>query len=106
MVKGFADSVGNYETAYVIPYPYWVDTRLVGINAGDPGKDYSFDKSLVSSLPQDGNPRLFIYRESDTEAADTVRSYYPYGLEQLHVGPYSGKNFYSYITFSSAGAER
>ena len=101
VIDGFAHSIGSYQTAYVIPYPHWVDTRLVGINAGDPGKDYSFDKSLVASLPMDGNPRLFIYRESDAEAADAVRQKFPNGVEQLHTGPYSGKDFYSYITFSS-----
>jgi hypothetical protein len=101
VVKGFAESIGSYENAFVIPYPHWVDTRLVGINAGDPGKDYAFDKSLIASLPNDGSPRLFIYRDSDTEAADVVRSRYPNGVEQLHVGPYEGKNFYSYITFGS-----
>ncbi len=105
VIRGFADSAGSYEDAYVIPYPHWVDTRLVGINAGDPGKDYSFDKSLVASLPDDGHPRLFIYRESDTEGADAVRCRFPHGVEQLHTGPYTGKNFYSYITLSTPGAE-
>ena len=104
VIKGFADSVGTYSDAYVIPYPHWVDTRLVGINAGDPYRDYSFDKSQVASLPDDGHPRLFIYRESDTEAADAVRSRYPNGVEQLHIGPYDGKNFYSYIAFASSAA--
>lgn len=103
VIKGFADSVGSYETAYVIPFPHWVDTRLVGINAGNPGKDYAFDKSLVSSLPKDGTPRLFIYRDTDEEAASAVRAVFPYGVEQLHLGPYSGKNFYSYITFDPSG---
>ena len=103
VVKGFAGSIGSYDTAFVIPYPHWVDTRLVGINAGDPGKDYAFDKSLVPSLPDDGLPRLFIYREGDDEAANAVRTRYPNGVEQLYTGPYDGKNFYSYIAFSSAG---
>ncbi|MBQ6520743.1 MAG: glycosyltransferase family 39 protein [Anaerolineaceae bacterium] len=103
VIKGFADSVGSYETAFVIPNPHWVDTRLVGINAGDPGKDYAFDKSLLSSLPSDGLPRLFIYRGSDVEAGEAVRTRYPNGIEQLHTGPYEGKDFYSYIAFSDAG---
>ena len=105
VIEGFADSVGSYEQAFVIPYPHWVDTRLVGINAGDPGKDYAFDKSLVASLPNDGLPRLFIYRDFDEEAAAAVRQKYPNGVEQLHTGPYDGKDFYSYIAFSSIGAE-
>ena len=100
VIKGFADSIGSYDEAYVIPYPHWVDTRLVGINAGDPGKDYSFDVSLVKSLPDDGKPRLFIYRDTDADAADAVRTRYPNGVEQLNTGPYSGKDFYSYIAFS------
>lgn len=104
VIEGFAESVGSYEQAFVIPYPHWVDTRLVGINAGDPGKDYAFDKSLVASLPNDGLPRLFIYRDFDEEAGAVVREHYPNGVEQLHIGPYDGKDFYSYITFSSAGA--
>ena len=104
VIEGFADSVGSYEQAFVIPYPHWVDTRLVGINAGDPGKDYAFDKSLVASLPNDGLPRLFIYRDFDEEAAAAVRQRYPNGVEQLHTGPYDGKDFDSYIAFSSAGA--
>ena len=99
VINGFNASAGSYEDAYVIPYPHWVDTRLVGINAGDPRRDYSFDKTLVASLPYDGRMRLFIYRESDVEAADAVRMRYPNGIEQLHVGPYNGKNFYSYLAF-------
>ncbi|MBR6089860.1 MAG: hypothetical protein IKP86_07995, partial [Anaerolineaceae bacterium] len=66
--------------------------------------DYSFDKSLVASLPDDGEPRLFIYRETDAEAADVVRTKYPNGIEQLHIGPYEGKNFYSYLAVGSGGA--
>ncbi len=100
VIKGFADSVGSYDDAYVIPYPHWIDTRLAGINAGDPGKDYSFPAELVNSLPYDGKPRLFIYRDIDSEAADIVRTHYPNGVEELNNGPFAGKNFYSYIAFS------
>ena len=100
VIEGFANSIGTYDDAFVIPYPHWVDTRLVGINAGDPHRDYSFDKSLVANLPNDGKPRLFIYRVGDTEAADTVRNKYPNGIEQLHTGPYDGKDFYVYTAFS------
>ena len=105
VIRGFAGSIGEYGDAYVIPYPHWVDTRLVGINAGDPSRDYSFDKSFVSMLPNDGTPRLFIYRESDAEAADIVRTKYPNGIEQLHFGPYEGKNFYSYLALGSGTLE-
>lgn len=104
VIRGFADSIGEYSDAYVIPYPHWVDTRLVGINAGDPHRDYSFDKSFVSLLPDDGTPRLFIYRGSDAEAAEIVRMKYPNGIEQMHTGPYDGKDFYSYLELGTEPA--
>lgn len=98
VIKGFAESVGSYDEAYVIPYPYWVDTRNCGIEAGDPYKDYSYDRSMLSAIPDDGRPRLFIYRDCDTETRDEIRRLFPNGVEQLHTGAYDGKDFYSYIT--------
>ncbi|NTU75287.1 MAG: glycosyltransferase family 39 protein, partial [Anaerolineaceae bacterium] len=31
VVREFSDTLGSPDAAYVVPYPYWVDTRLVGI---------------------------------------------------------------------------
>lgn len=104
VIKGFAASVGSYDEAYVIPYPYWVDTRNCGIEAGDPYKDYSYDRSMLSAVPNDGKPRLFIYRDCDTETRDEIRRLFPNGVEQLHTGSYDGKDFYSYITLGGKAA--
>ncbi len=105
VIEGFANSIGSYDDAYVIPYPYWVDTRNCGIEAGDPYKDYSYDRSLLSSIPNDGKPRLFIYRDCDTETRDEIRRLFPNGVEQLHTGPYDGKDFYSYVTLGGKAAD-
>ena len=105
VIEGFANSLGSYDDAYVIPYPYWVDTRNCGIEAGDPYKDYSYDRSLLSSIPDDGTPRLFIYRDCDTETRDEIRRLFPNGVEQLHTGPYDGKDFYSYVTLGGKAAD-
>ena len=34
VIEGFADSIGSYETAYVIPYPHWVDTGTISSRCG------------------------------------------------------------------------
>jgi 4-amino-4-deoxy-L-arabinose transferase-like glycosyltransferase len=55
VIRDFAGSQGSYDTAYVVPYPYWMDTRLVGINAGDPLKDFAlWRENLPVTL---GDPR-------------------------------------------------
>ena len=41
VIHDFGDMYGGTNNAYVVPYPYWVDTRLVGMNAGDPTRDYA-----------------------------------------------------------------
>lgn len=97
VIRGFADSVGTEDDAYVIPYPYWVDTRLVGINAGFPRKDYALSKDLIGSVVKGESPILFIYNNNDSETAATLKKLYPDGLEKLYEGKVSGKNFYGYL---------
>jgi hypothetical protein len=36
VIRQFTTSVGSEDTAWVLAYPHWVDTRLVGMNAGYP----------------------------------------------------------------------
>ena len=55
VIAGFVAEGNSYENAFVIPYPHWVDTRLVGINAGFPWKDYAIDaEDLEQMLMVDG----------------------------------------------------
>lgn len=97
VIRGFADSVGSADDAYVIPYPYWVDTRLVGINAGFPRKDYALSRDLIGSVVKGDSPVLFIYKDNDSETAAILKKLYPDGLEKLYEGKVSGKNFYGYL---------
>ena len=62
VIRGFADSVGDADDAYVIPYPYWVDTRLVGINAGYPTTDYALNAVCKTHTK--------IYKISQIKSAD------------------------------------
>ena len=39
VVRGYATSIGDWDTVWVRAYPYWVDTRAVGIAAGRFGWD-------------------------------------------------------------------
>ena len=96
VIKGFAESIGNYENAYVIPYPYWVDTRLVGINAGNPKKDYALSRNSIKSIGFINDPLLFIYKDDDTETAVTLQEIYPLGQAIHHEGSVPGKGFFSY----------
>lgn len=94
VIRGFTQSIGSPDNAHVVPYPYWVDTRLVGINAGFPERDYAlwpenFDTTLEVTAPQ-----LFIVHPQDTESLATLESMYPDAVLSYYDDQYDGKDFY------------
>lgn len=100
VVHGFATSVGTPDTAYVIPSPHWVDTRLVGMQAGYPLRDYALDRSLLESTLTDARPKLFIFKPEDEETRARLAGLYPTGELELFDSPLEGKDFYMYTVLS------
>jgi hypothetical protein len=96
VIRGFADSVGSGDSAWVVAYPYWVDTRLVGINAGYPAKDYAIDVDQIPSTVGDHRAKLFIVNEQDQKALTELRSVYPRGSLSEYTSAVPGKNFLLY----------
>lgn len=93
VIRAFADSIGNPDSAYVVPYPYWVDTRLVGINAGYPLKDYAlWPQDFEKTLDQPG-AKLFILKPEDQAALDKLRQLYPAGFLYYYDSHREGKDF-------------
>lgn len=98
VIRGFAESTGDADHAYVIPYPYWVDTRLVGINAGYPLKDYALSREHIETTLDIDAPKLFILNPADLETQEELRQLYPLGREFLFDSGRKGKDFLIYST--------
>jgi hypothetical protein len=96
VIRQFADTTGDAGNAWVIPYPHWVDTRLVGINAGVGLHDYAlWADQLEFSLENEG-PKLFIFKPDDIEALARLQELYPSGVMQTYESELEGKNFNIY----------
>ncbi|NPV77014.1 MAG: hypothetical protein HPY59_11645 [Anaerolineae bacterium] len=93
IIRAFGESVGSPETAYVVPYPYWVDTRLVGINAGFPFKDYALWPENFSESLSETRAKLFILKPEDQESLEMLKTMYPEGVSWLHRAQREGKDF-------------
>jgi hypothetical protein len=94
VIRDFADSVGSEDSAYVVPYPYWVDTRLVGINAGYPRKDYAIYAQDFQATQIDSRAKLFLLKPEDQENLELLRSVFPQGTTQTYLSKYGPeKNF-------------
>ncbi len=84
---------GNPNNAYVVPYPYWVDTRLVGINAGFPQKDYAlWPDQFITTTSSEGQ-KLFILKPEDAESKELLRNFYPWITEERFISKQPGKDF-------------
>lgn len=97
VVRDFIDTWGNQDSAYLVGYPYWVDSRLIGINAGTPDKDYAiFTDQFETTLSQPA-PKLFILNTADNADLLALNQLYPDGVLRLIPSRLPGREFYIYF---------
>jgi hypothetical protein len=95
VIKQYGQVYGTTDSVWIVAYPYWVDTRLPGIWAGIPNRDFAiWGKDLGTTLEVKG-PKLFMIKPEDTEDLDSLRKLYPSGeLSTFHSATNAeGKNF-------------
>ena len=97
VVRDFVDTWGDPNSAYLVGYPHWVDSRLVGINAGTPEKDYAvFTDQFEQTLAQPA-PKLFILNVNDNPDLLELNRLYPEGVLRLVTSTLPGREFYIYF---------
>ena len=97
LIKQFADTVGSRDTAYVVGYPYWVDTRLVAYNAGFPGKDFAIWPEQYNLTLEQTGAKIFILYSLDTEGLSKLSAMYPMGAASYHKSAVEGRDFYVFF---------
>lgn len=79
VIVDFRREHGQTDTVWIVAYPHWVDTRLPGVWAGIPDRDFAlWPEQIVETLPASG-PKLFMLRPDDTAGLETLQSVYPQG---------------------------
>ena len=97
VIRGYSESQGNPDTAYVVPYPHWVDTRLVGINAGYPMKDYALWPDQFETTLNEPRAKLFVINPRDQDSVHKLQEMYPSGSLYLYDVELEGKDFLLYF---------
>ncbi|NPA92095.1 MAG: glycosyltransferase family 39 protein [Chloroflexi bacterium] len=95
VIHEFVAEGGNPHAVWVVPYPYWVDTRLVAINAGlfPEITDLALPREQLESTLNVPPPKLFIVKPEDAETLDKLQHLYPNGVVRLYHSPTPGKDF-------------
>lgn len=97
VIHDFANSVGAPDTAWVVAYPHWVDTRLVGMQAGYAGKDYAIAPDQLESTLAETRPKLFIINLNDSAALTALQQLYPQGWLQRYTSKVETKDFFLFF---------
>ncbi|MFP3852983.1 MAG: hypothetical protein ACLFWD_01675, partial [Anaerolineales bacterium] len=98
VMHGFAKSIGDYDDVYLVHYPFWMDSRLVSIDAGDPIRDFSILPENLREQALDAQEyHLFFIKPEDRETMELLADLYPEGVLSHHVSEIPGRDFYLYL---------
>ncbi len=104
VIDGFKQISGTTETAWVVPFPYWVDTRLTAIWVGDTERDMAMWRENIPSTVQYDGPKMFIVKAdlehsegNDQETLDVLESLYPNGVLRLFDSDIPGHDFWIFF---------
>jgi hypothetical protein len=100
VVRRFDESFGRNQDAWVVAYPYWVDTRLVGIEAGYPTRDMAIGLQDLSATAGNPGNKLFLLNTEDSEGLSQLKSIYPDGRYWLYKSATPGKDFFIFLALS------
>jgi hypothetical protein len=100
----FAESLGGPETIYVVGYPHWVDSRLVAINSGYPGRDYAIFPDQISETSADPRAKLFFLNINDGENMQLLLETFPAGVLWQYDSEVENKDFMIFFVPPAQGA--
>jgi hypothetical protein len=96
VIRQFDETIGDNKQAWVIPYPHWVDTRLVGIQAVGFVKDFALWQSDIESTMDAPVPKLYIFKPDDEETSQILKDLFPGGVEDRYESSVAGRDFMLY----------
>jgi hypothetical protein len=93
VIRDFTQFAGSPESAYVVAFPHWVDTRLVGMNAGYPLKDFAISPDAFAETANNPQAKLFLIKPDDEESLINLRYLYPQGVLTTYTSEVSSHDF-------------
>jgi hypothetical protein len=103
VIKEFEETYGTTDTVWIVPFPHWVDTRLPGVWAGIPNRDFAMWRENLPETVQLPGPKLFLVKANrklqetnDQETLDVLWELYPDGNVELYNSDVEGHDFWMF----------
>ena len=85
VISQFRQVYGTTDSVWIVAFPYWVDTRLPGVWAGIPNRDFAIWPEDFSKTLDVKGTKLFMIKPDDTKDIDSLKQMYPQGaLSTFH----------------------
>lgn len=97
VIGDFRDKYGQTDSAWIVPYPFWVDTRLPGVWAGIPDRDFALFPAKLSESLSVPAPKMFIFWREDLETEKLLKELYPNGSLTRYTSTYENKDFFIFM---------
>jgi 4-amino-4-deoxy-L-arabinose transferase-like glycosyltransferase len=98
VLRGYAQSVGDYANAYHIAYSHWVDTRNIGTAAGRPRWNNALlNPDMIRTAASAPGPQLYILSPNDQASLAILRQLHPEGHSEIRQSRTPGHNFSVYL---------
>jgi 4-amino-4-deoxy-L-arabinose transferase-like glycosyltransferase len=97
MGKVMTDAMQNgvpADNVWIVPYPYWVDTRLSPIWAGLPGRDIAKPREELPKTVGNPGPKVFMVKIEDAETLAMLHALYPQGEFQRFESAFDSHDFW------------
>ncbi len=94
VLRGFADSVGDFDHVYIMLYPHWIDTRNVAANMGQIGWDQTLPNAEAAQAQAgDGSNKLYVLNPKDSKNLTRLQEILPSGQERIFHSRTPGHDF-------------
>jgi hypothetical protein len=97
VVRSFTETMGSPDHVWLVGYPHWADSRLVGINSGYPTRDYGIFPENLSQTQDLSGAKLFLIYPNDNNTVSILQQMYPTGWLQTYDSTREGKDFLVYL---------
>ncbi|MCC7189368.1 MAG: glycosyltransferase family 39 protein [Anaerolineales bacterium] len=108
VIRRFEQTYGTMDTAWVTPFPHWVDTRLPAVWAGVPNRDMAMWPENLPSTVDIPGPKLFIVKANldepdanDQASLDILGLLYPNGQLSMFDSDIPGHDFWIFFVPSN-----
>jgi hypothetical protein len=93
VISQFQKQHGQTDTVWIVPFPHWVDTRLPGVWAGIPNRDFAIWQQNFADTLAVPAPKMFIFWNADIESQNALTALYPNGVLNRYTSAFPGKDF-------------